>query len=334
MYRNLFVVHRRYGENALVRAKPWLISAGVVALSPLRGGRAEAQERAPGAQGRQGVGVTATQPGRSAALPIAVAHAQRWLDSLDSRPVPPQAQVEEVMERLGTTLPDGPQDAAGVIERLATACEPGLTAMPSGRFYGMVIGGVAPGRPGRGLADQRLGPERRPGPAHPGRHRHRAGGQRLAARPAGAPGRERGRVRHRRHDGQLHLPRGRPRRGAARRRLGHQHPGAGRLARRPRAGRRRAARHRRPGAALPRAGRPGAGRGRRRGPDRPGRPGRRAGGRGRHADRGLPPGRQRPLRRLRPVRRGDRGRAPRTAPGCTWTARSGCSRPRRRRTAT
>jgi rhamnopyranosyl-N-acetylglucosaminyl-diphospho-decaprenol beta-1,3/1,4-galactofuranosyltransferase len=42
MYRNLFAVHLRYGENALVRAKPWLITAGVVALSPVRGGRAEA----------------------------------------------------------------------------------------------------------------------------------------------------------------------------------------------------------------------------------------------------------------------------------------------------
>lgn len=41
MYRNLFTVHHRYGENALVRAKPWLITAGVVALSPLRGGQAE-----------------------------------------------------------------------------------------------------------------------------------------------------------------------------------------------------------------------------------------------------------------------------------------------------
>jgi GT2 family glycosyltransferase len=42
MYRNLFTVHLRYGENRLVRAKPWLITAGVVALSPVRGGRAEA----------------------------------------------------------------------------------------------------------------------------------------------------------------------------------------------------------------------------------------------------------------------------------------------------
>ncbi|ANH36616.1 Galactofuranosyl transferase GlfT2 [Nocardioides dokdonensis FR1436] len=42
MYRNLFTVHLRYGENALVRLKPWLIVLAVVLLSPLRGGRAEA----------------------------------------------------------------------------------------------------------------------------------------------------------------------------------------------------------------------------------------------------------------------------------------------------
>jgi len=43
MYRNLFVVHFRYGENVLVRLKPWVIAAGVVVLSPARGGRAEAR---------------------------------------------------------------------------------------------------------------------------------------------------------------------------------------------------------------------------------------------------------------------------------------------------
>jgi rhamnopyranosyl-N-acetylglucosaminyl-diphospho-decaprenol beta-1,3/1,4-galactofuranosyltransferase len=42
MYRNLFVVHFRHGANALVRAKPYAITAAVAALSPLRGGRAEA----------------------------------------------------------------------------------------------------------------------------------------------------------------------------------------------------------------------------------------------------------------------------------------------------
>ena len=43
MYRNLFAVHLRYGSNVLVRLKPWLITAVVVALSPLRGGRGEAR---------------------------------------------------------------------------------------------------------------------------------------------------------------------------------------------------------------------------------------------------------------------------------------------------
>jgi rhamnopyranosyl-N-acetylglucosaminyl-diphospho-decaprenol beta-1,3/1,4-galactofuranosyltransferase len=43
MYRNLFVVHLRHGENALVRLKPWLIMLAVVLLSPVRGGVAEAR---------------------------------------------------------------------------------------------------------------------------------------------------------------------------------------------------------------------------------------------------------------------------------------------------
>jgi rhamnopyranosyl-N-acetylglucosaminyl-diphospho-decaprenol beta-1,3/1,4-galactofuranosyltransferase len=43
MFRNLFVVHFRYGENALVRRKPYLIALVVLALSPLRGGRGEAR---------------------------------------------------------------------------------------------------------------------------------------------------------------------------------------------------------------------------------------------------------------------------------------------------
>ena len=41
MFRNMFVVHFRYGENVLVRLKPYLIVLAVVLLSPLRGGRAE-----------------------------------------------------------------------------------------------------------------------------------------------------------------------------------------------------------------------------------------------------------------------------------------------------
>jgi len=43
MYRNLFVVHFRYGGNVLVRLKPYLIATAVVVLSPRRGGRGEAR---------------------------------------------------------------------------------------------------------------------------------------------------------------------------------------------------------------------------------------------------------------------------------------------------
>jgi GT2 family glycosyltransferase len=43
MYRNLFAVHFRYGENLLVRLKPWLIALAVVLCSPVRGGVGEAR---------------------------------------------------------------------------------------------------------------------------------------------------------------------------------------------------------------------------------------------------------------------------------------------------
>ncbi|WP_338675214.1 pyridoxal-dependent decarboxylase [Streptomyces sp. SCSIO 30461] len=81
---------------------------------------------------------------REAALRRAHDHAVRWLASLAERPVPARATVAEVTRALGTELPDGPCPAEEVIDLLATACEPGLTAFPSGRFYGFVIGGSEP----------------------------------------------------------------------------------------------------------------------------------------------------------------------------------------------
>lgn len=76
---------------------------------------------------------------------LAAAHrlALSWLDSLPEREVPGRASVEEVSVTLGS-LPDGPRPAPEVIEHLAEAVEPGLTAMPSGRWFGMVIGGTHP----------------------------------------------------------------------------------------------------------------------------------------------------------------------------------------------
>ncbi|MFD5411363.1 pyridoxal phosphate-dependent decarboxylase family protein [Streptomyces nojiriensis] len=81
---------------------------------------------------------------REAALRQAHGHAVRWLASLSDRPVPARASVDEIVRALGAELPDAPSPPADVVDLLATACEPGLTAFPSGRFYGFVIGGTEP----------------------------------------------------------------------------------------------------------------------------------------------------------------------------------------------
>ncbi len=80
---------------------------------------------------------------RSAALDRARDHALTWLSSLDERPVPPRVDADEMVRRLGD-LPDGPTPPADVMDLLAEACEPGLVGIPSGRFFGMVIGGCLP----------------------------------------------------------------------------------------------------------------------------------------------------------------------------------------------
>ncbi len=77
-------------------------------------------------------------------LARAHAHALSWLDSLEDRPVSPQVDADSVLRALGQDLPEGPTPAEGVVDLLATGCEPGLVAMPSGRFYGFVIGGSQP----------------------------------------------------------------------------------------------------------------------------------------------------------------------------------------------
>jgi glutamate/tyrosine decarboxylase-like PLP-dependent enzyme len=67
-----------------------------------------------------------------------------FVDSLDERPVRPEATVEELRAALGGPLPEGPSDPLAVVEQLAQDAEPGLMAMPSGRFFGFVIGGAFP----------------------------------------------------------------------------------------------------------------------------------------------------------------------------------------------
>ena len=83
-------------------------------------------------------------PEAARALARAHEHALTWLSSLPDRAVPPAASVAEVVAALGAELPAGPTDPTAVVDLLADAVERGLTAMPSGRFFGFVIGGTHP----------------------------------------------------------------------------------------------------------------------------------------------------------------------------------------------
>lgn len=83
-------------------------------------------------------------PDASKALARAHEHALSWLAGLPDRPVPPASSVADVIEALGPELPEGPTDPVEVVDLLAEAAGPGLTAMPSGRFFGFVIGGTHP----------------------------------------------------------------------------------------------------------------------------------------------------------------------------------------------
>ena len=81
---------------------------------------------------------------RTSGLARAHEHAVGWLDSLAHRQVPPRLTADEMLDRLDPHLQDGPTEPAAVVDELAAACEPGLTAMPGGRFFGFVIGGSHP----------------------------------------------------------------------------------------------------------------------------------------------------------------------------------------------
>jgi glutamate/tyrosine decarboxylase-like PLP-dependent enzyme len=67
-----------------------------------------------------------------------------FLDSLEDRPVFPRATPDELRARLDLPLPDSPSDPTRVVEELAAACDPGIVAIPSGRYFGFVIGGAVP----------------------------------------------------------------------------------------------------------------------------------------------------------------------------------------------
>src|SRR5262245_51313154 len=70
--------------------------------------------------------------------------AERYLDSLPSRPVIAQSGFADLREALGGPLPADGLDPVAVVDRLATAVEPGLVASAGPRYFGFVIGGSLP----------------------------------------------------------------------------------------------------------------------------------------------------------------------------------------------
>lgn len=88
--------------------------------------------------------MTARWPAFAPALDRAAHHAREWLLSLPERPVHPTADADQLAAVLGGPLPDGPTAPEVVVDELAAGIEPGLMGMPSGRFFGWVIGGTHP----------------------------------------------------------------------------------------------------------------------------------------------------------------------------------------------
>ncbi len=78
------------------------------------------------------------------ALDRAREHTVEWLSSLPTRPIAPRATADEVAANTSGPLPDDGDGAARVVDDLAALAEPGLMGMPSGRFFGWVIGGTLP----------------------------------------------------------------------------------------------------------------------------------------------------------------------------------------------
>jgi glutamate/tyrosine decarboxylase-like PLP-dependent enzyme len=78
------------------------------------------------------------------ALDHAHSYAQDWLDTVPDRKVAPSKNADQMLEVFGGALPEHPSDPTKVIDDLAEYAEPGLMAMPSGRFFGWVIGGTLP----------------------------------------------------------------------------------------------------------------------------------------------------------------------------------------------
>ena len=180
------------------------------------------------------------------------AYAAEFLPSLADRPVGPSATYDELMRAFGGPLPAAGADDLEVIASLIREGESGLIAIPSGRYFGFVIGGSHPAALAAdwltSVWDQNAGLYAC-GPDGRGR---RGGRGRVAARATRPSRRGLVRVRDRLPARACHLSRGRAAARARTGRLGRERGWDGRQSGDSRARRGRGARHRAAGAAIPR----------------------------------------------------------------------------------
>ena len=77
------------------------------------------------------------------------------------RPIRPELDADGILARLEPRLPEAGISPAAVIDELAEAAGPGLIAMGSPRFYGLVIGGTYPAAMAADWLRLGVGPEHR-----------------------------------------------------------------------------------------------------------------------------------------------------------------------------
>lgn len=81
---------------------------------------------------------------RTRALEAAHRAAVTFLDTVDERPVWPRASLDDMLAEFGGPLAEHGIDPADVIAEMAERADPGLVAIPGGRFFGFVIGATHP----------------------------------------------------------------------------------------------------------------------------------------------------------------------------------------------
>ena len=81
---------------------------------------------------------------RTQGLNAAAAHAERFLLTLDERPVEARADASRIRKALGAPLAERGEDPEAVIEALALGADDGIVASAGPRHFGFVIGGALP----------------------------------------------------------------------------------------------------------------------------------------------------------------------------------------------